>query len=401
MLGVPPRLVKPLPASSEVPRLVRRCFGLLIEPRSRRQVDLSALLSGRAELVPVLCWIGLAAHLDAEVVLQDADLPALAQCPVEDWCEAGPLRTRLGEDRFARLLAAGLLIGDHPDHAVLRRRDQSARDLHWNTLSAVTHAQSRWKAVDTGAWKREADLPDTAAMVDRYEPAPAVQPRLAASQRDLPRAALSEHLNTLLRRRRTCRNFDPARPLSLMQAGGLLHAMAGVVDTRELSPGAIAVKKHAPAGGSLHATELFVLARGIEDLQSGLYHYLAADHAMEPLPSRDEVSLDALAATLLAHQPWFSNAPLLVFQVTRYERLYWKYRRHAKAWKVSILDAGHISMLGYLAATELGLGVFVSAALNDIDVEQAFGLDPLRYGVVCVNGFGHPLPDGPHDEWRG
>lgn len=386
---------------SEAPHRVRRCQALLIEPRSRRRVDLSALLAGRAELVPVLQWVGLAAHLDEEVPLDEADLPALARCPVDDWCEAEGLRDQLGETRFGRLLASGLLIGDHPAHAPLRQRDDSVRELHWNTLSTVTHAQSRWQAVDTSAWKREADLPDTPAMVARYGPAPAVQPRLGETQHALPPGTLPGPLNTLLRQRRTCRNFDPGRALAAADLGALLHAMAGVIETRELSPGAVAVKKHAPAGGSLHATELFLLARGVDGLQPGLYHYLAADHALEPLTHQEDRSLDELAATLLAHQPWFCEAPLLVFQVTRYERLYWKYRRHAKAWKVSILDAGHISMLAYLAATELGLGVFVSAALNDIDVEQAFGLDPLRYGVVCVNGFGHPLADGPHDEWRG
>lgn len=363
-------------------------------------MDLSALLSGQAQLAPVTQWVALAAHLDQEVALEADDVHALALCPVDEWTDVAGLESSIGKSRLARWVESGLLIGDHPAHAALRERDQSARDLHWNTLSAVTHAQSRWQAVDTSAWKREADLPDTAAMVARYGPAPAVQPRLADAQHALSPGTPPEPLNTLLRQRRTCRNFDPARPLLAGQLGSLLHAMAGVVDTRELSPGAVAVKKNAPAGGSLHATELFLLARGVEGLQPGLYHYLAEDHALEPLPARDLTSLDDLASTLLAHQAWFCNAPLLVFQVTRYERLYWKYRRHAKAWKVSILDAGHISMLAYLAAAHLGLGVFVSAALNDIDVEQAFGLDPLRYGIVCVNGFGHPLPDGPHDEWR-
>jgi nitroreductase len=72
----------------------------------------------------------------------------------------------------------------------------------------------------------------------------------------------------------------------------------------------------------------------------------------------------------------------------RFRRTFWKYRNHAKAYRALVLDVGHLSQALYLAATEYGLGAFITAAINEVDVEQAFGLDPLEEGPLAACGFG-------------
>jgi SagB-type dehydrogenase family enzyme len=72
----------------------------------------------------------------------------------------------------------------------------------------------------------------------------------------------------------------------------------------------------------------------------------------------------------------------------RFERSFWKYREHAKAWRVIQLDAGHLSQTLYLSATELGLGAFVTGAINDRHAERLFGFDGLATGAVAACGFG-------------
>jgi SagB-type dehydrogenase family enzyme len=81
----------------------------------------------------------------------------------------------------------------------------------------------------------------------------------------------------------------------------------------------------------------------------------------------------------------------VIVLASRFRRTFWKYRNHAKAWRAVILDAGHLSQTLYLAATERGLAAFITAAVNEVDIEQVFGLDPMREGVLAVCGFG----------WRG
>jgi putative peptide maturation dehydrogenase len=160
------------------------------------------------------------------------------------------------------------------------------------------------------------------------------------------------------------------------------------VGTRELAPGAVAVKKNSPAGGGLHAVEAYVLVQRVEGLAPGLYHYLSMEHALEPMRALSPDEAADLAHRFVAGQDWFNNAPVMVVMTARFDRLFWKYRRHTKAWRVVHLDVGHLSQTMYLSATELGLGCFVTAAISDRAVEEALALPALREGPIALVGFG-------------
>ena len=83
---------------------------------------------------------------------------------------------------------------------------------------------------------------------------------------------------------------------------------------------------------------------------------------------------------------------------SRFDRSFWKYPDHAKAWKVIQLDAGHLSQNFYLSATERGYGAFVTAAINDACAERAFELDGITSGAVAVCGFGKRAAEGENVE---
>jgi SagB-type dehydrogenase family enzyme len=93
----------------------------------------------------------------------------------------------------------------------------------------------------------------------------------------------------------------------------------------------------------------------------------------------------------VAQQHWFADAHVLVLLAPRFDRTFWKYRNHAKGYRVVALEAGHLSQTLYLSATEAGLGAFITGAINEVFLEQAFGLDHVREGVLAICGFG----------WRG
>ena len=57
------------------------------------------------------------------------------------------------------------------------------------------------------------------------------------------------------------------------------------------------------------------------------------------------------------------------------------------------MDAAHLSRTLYLVATELGLGAFVTAAINNVDIEERLGLDGYREGVLAVSGCGKPAAE--------
>lgn len=149
-------------------------------------------------------------------------------------------------------------------------------------------------------------------------------------------------------------------------------------------------KKSSPSGGGLHPIEAYLVVQNVEGVAPGLYHYQARDHALEPMPTppgalRDWV-MDAVA-----QQHWFADAHVLVLLSPRFDRMFWKYRQHAKGYRVVTLEAGHFSQTLYLSATDLGLGAFITGGINDVVLEQAFGLDPVAQGTLALCGFG----------WRG
>ena len=192
----------------------------------------------------------------------------------------------------------------------------------------------------------------------------------------------------MLARRKTCRNFDAVAEVSQHDLTIMLHRVWGAIGTLELAPGAVAVKKNSPAGGGLHAVEAYILAQRVEGLKPGLYHYLALRHALEPMQLLDPSDAAAMAHRFVAGQHWFNKVPVMVIMTVRFDRLFWKYRRHAKAWRVAHLDAGHLSQTMYLSAADLGLGAFVTAAINDHAIEQSLALAPMREGAIALVGFG-------------
>jgi SagB-type dehydrogenase family enzyme len=131
-----------------------------------------------------------------------------------------------------------------------------------------------------------------------------------------------------------------------------------------------------------------VLVQRVEGLAPGIYHYLAMEHALEPLRALTGNEAADLAHRFVAGQDWFNNVPVMVVMTARFDRLFWKYRRHTKAWRVVHLDVGHLSQTMYLSATALGLGCFVTAAISDRAVEQALDLPALREGPIAIVGFG-------------
>ena len=61
--------------------------------------------------------------------------------------------------------------------------------------------------------------------------------------------------------------------------------------------------------------------------------------------------------------------------------------------RVLLIEAGHIAQNWYLSATAQGLGAYITAAINEVQIEQALGLDPLREGPIAVCGLGLRAPE--------
>jgi putative peptide maturation dehydrogenase len=361
---------------------LRRCQALLIAPREQLGLDMDELVRGSARLASRLEWVALMAHRDDAVVLDDAAIALLRELSPSLWMARDDLAPRHAPDTIDRMIANGVVMveGD--------TADASVRDTHWHDLAAVAHRHLRWRQIDSqDARVHSGDNTDEASLLARLGPAPPAETFTA----DLPIGLLRPSpgaLDEMARRRATCRNFDPDRALDAHTLGAVLHRVysACAVDT---VAGITVLKKAVPSAGGLHPVEAYLLVRRVTGIATGLYHYRPVDHALTLSRALTDEDAGHLAGVFVANQAWFADAPVQVILAARFRRNFWKYRGHAKAYRAVVLDAGHLSQMQYLAATELGLGAFITAAVNEGDIEDAFGLDPMEEGVLAVTGFGH------------
>ena len=369
---------------------VRRCKVLYLESREEVGFDLELLLAGGNGLRRQRRWLALAPHLGEEIEVDAAERELLGTLSPDEWADS----RQLSDDDSAalkRLLKAGLVIGAGKRHTALRERDETLRGVHWHPLAATLHAFTRWEDADAVQAMQDTGT-ETAGELREVLGAPPVEALELGDHRQriaLPRTAHTG-FDQLLARRATCRNFDAEKPLPCALLAQMMERVFSAQSQVRVSEDTVFLKKTSPSGGGLHPIEAYLIVQNVEGLAPGLYHYHAIAHALEPLPAPGR-PLPELARAAVAEQHWFANAHVMLLLAPRYDRTFWKYRSHAKAYRAVTLEAGHLSQTLYLSATEAGLAAYITCAINEIPLEQAFGLDHISDGAMAICGFG----------WRG
>lgn len=379
-----------------MPDKVRRCRHLMIEPREVSRVDAAAALAGHIAMTTDHEWVAWAPHLRERVRLTFLQLEALGGLPLGGWISWTELQEQRSAEVLCSLLEAGILIGDHAAHAELRDADEALRQANWWTPAAVAYAGGCWEGVDSTV---PGPGQETRASLAALGPAPP-----SVSVRDTRSVGIdlapsrAQALDTLLLRRATCRNFDADASISTDDLSQVLAQTFAARGQSEVVPGAFAMKKGSPSGGGLHPIEAFVLVQRVDGLPAGLYHYDCMKHRLAALAPEAPTDLRALALEFVAGQEWFADAAVLVVMVARFERNQWKYRNHPKAYRVTLLDAGHLGQTFALSATELGLGVFITGAINEHCITGRLGLRSGLEGAVAVCGVGPRAATTTHAE---
>lgn len=362
---------------------VRRCMIVVVHPTEQIEFAVESLLRGGDGLSRTLSWQALAPHLDASVPLGAEAQAALGTFSPSAWTTISA--DEAASAALAPLLAGGLLLQRGQDSEAARR-DERLRATHWHPLAAVMHAFSRWEDVDAVRNMRESQI-ETVSQMRRTLGAPPPHAAVVdGGSFPLARQPGNE-FDALLGRRVTCRNFDADRPLPLAMLSQMLQRAFGSSACQREGDDLVFLKKNVPSGGGLHPIEAYVVVCNVDGLPSGLYLYQAQAHALKPVDSSTDIDRD-FVMSMVGQQHWFADAHVLVVLAPRFNRTYWKYRQHAKSYRVVAMEAGHLSQTLYLSATDAGLGAFITAAINEKPIERALGLDTINEGVLAVCGFG-------------
>ena len=238
----------------------------------------------------------------------------------------------------------------------------SSRDAEYTAYAKVT----RWLR----KLAREHPAPP---QVKRYRGKPGIELPAPDRQGELAKTLLG---------RRTWRRFGSGR-LALTELATLLWFTWGIQAWIEVPAGRLALKT-SPSGGARHPIEVYVLARKVEGLRPGIYHYAADAHRLRLLRAG---ATSRQIAEYVGGQPWFGGAAAEMLMTAVLPRTLWKYR-YAGAYRNMYIDAGHLGQTFCLVAERMGLAPFCTRALAESKIERDLGIDGVAETALYVVGAG-------------
>jgi putative peptide maturation dehydrogenase len=384
---------------------IRRTVYLFFHCQDAQLLDVEQLLRGVVEQTSTRQLLAISILQGEEVPLSGEEFELLSSIPSDRWIDLDDVAALAGGSAWCRQLAEkGLLLSTEDDPLLLelRRRDEQLAAGQWNIYAALYHSLTKWRDVDLrkldGDGLSSGELPAppkdaVARFVSRYGKPPAHFHSFEKPDvHELPLVEKDEALFQLLRKRRTTRSFDSDPAITADQLSVVLYYVFGCHGYLPMFEDVGALKKTSPSGGGLHPIEAYPLVANVAGLEPGLYHYRAKDHALELIEPLTLADARELAREFTAGQSYFGSAGALFLLTARFYRSFWKYRKHQRAYAVLLMDAAHLSQTLYLVCAQLGLGAFVTAAINGGNIDERLGLDGVSEGALAVCGCGPPAP---------
>jgi putative peptide maturation dehydrogenase len=334
----------------------------------------------------------------------------LTSIPTDGW---------VAEDRFdvgviRSLLEKGLILSDssEPRYREIRERDEALTATAWHPYAGLYHFATQWSGLDIrdGIDGDEDLAAQTVAavrdLVAEHGPPPAELPHIRATETvSLPGRIRTDPIFRTLMERRTTRAFDLKQAMGLEDLDAVLRYVFGSHGFASRVEGVVCIKRTSPSGGGLHPITAYPIITNVEGVDPGVYHYNAGDHSLALIYDLSAEQARELATRFMCGQEYFAAAHVSFILAARFYRNHWKYRRHPRAYAGMLVDAGHLSQTLYLVAAELGLGAFVTMAINGRDIETRLELDGVQTGALAVCGCGpraaHSSPLEPEFSPRG
>jgi SagB-type dehydrogenase family enzyme len=301
---------------------------------------------------------------------------------LEDWCEPRQLFDRFKEfdqrsvaREIGRLLEVGALVAEGTEAAA----DDVAYEesWEWGWSAGAYHF-----GVKNGRYANDEETREILIARIAARTAPHLVARAGENAYFLPPVTLDGSLQRAVCGRRSDRVFG-SRPLVAEELAICLFdgfGVTGYVDDAVLGRMPLTTS---PSGGARNPYDGYVYILNVEGIAPGVYRYSGVDHALDviaasPMPP---------AAALLSDQRWADDAAAVVFLVANFDRTAFKYG-HPSAYRVVLIEAGHIGQNIQLGATECGLASAPTCALQDAPIEALFGLDQMRQAAVYAVAIG-------------
>ncbi|MFO3724971.1 SagB/ThcOx family dehydrogenase [Pseudomonas sp. HLMP] len=209
---------------------------------------------------------------------------------------------------------------------------------------------------------------------------------------ELPSFGDNTQFEHVLERRQTVRSFLD-KPVPLEVVSHLLQFSLGFMPSREVNaPDDLSMtlcrRRCSPSGGGLNATEGYLYVNNVMGLAPGIYYYDSSRHALH-------LCTDCLPSLgiVLAGQHFANNLPVGLFLTSRFDKYWWKYP-HSRAYRMALIEVGHIAQTFQLIATDQGLGTWLTGAMDEDAIEPLLKLGNSAEQLLFFVGAG--FSDGSH-----
>jgi SagB-type dehydrogenase family enzyme len=196
-----------------------------------------------------------------------------------------------------------------------------------------------------------------------------------------PPRPLRMPLGVALAARRSARSFGRAA-LTDAEVSALLHAACGPTGELEEDDW-VKILRTAPSAGALYPLDVHVAAQRVHGLARDVYRYDPLEQALEPA----RVDVEAIADATPYKELVASAAATLVITAT-FWRSRFKYGQ--RAYRFTLLEAGHVAQNVLLAAAALRLAAVPLGGFFDARLDAVLGLDGVERASLYLVAVGRP-----------
>jgi SagB-type dehydrogenase family enzyme len=184
--------------------------------------------------------------------------------------------------------------------------------------------------------------------------------------------------------RRSIRRFT-GDSLELAELARLLLFGCGL--TGQLQPageaGSPQPVRAAPSAGAVYPVEIYLVVSSVKGLDAGIYHYSVDRHVLELLRVG---TFGEILASAASDPATFTRAAVAFVITGMFGRSHFKYGE--RAYRFTLLEAGHICQNLLLAVTELGLGAVPVGGFIDEEVNALIDLDGVDEAALYLVAVG-------------
>lgn len=196
---------------------------------------------------------------------------------------------------------------------------------------------------------------------------------------------IAKSYSAAVRKRHSFRTFENTE-LAFSDLSRILYWSAGILDEgtkAEVSRNAKSRRAH-PSGGAEYPIEVYVFANTTKSLKRGVYHYRPDIHVLEQVVLLNQDEGDRILNGF--GYKFVRTAPMIVFFTFVKERSVPKYGK--LAYKLGLIEVGHISQNMYLTAAALGVGCCSVGGGDDQTIHQLLDLDGYNENFVSAVALG-------------